>query len=455
MALARTAVEALAPDQSALTAAAGLLKPAKWPVRARAGDIVWGECQGSGANPYRVAADMADGGAKCTCPSRKFPCKHGLALMLMCARNDADFTPAAIPDWVTEWLGRRRKTSAPAAAPEPGEPKAGNIATPQPRPEPKPADPETEAKRRAAAEKRAQETRQTVHAATEELESWIGDQLAEFPTFLADLPTRCRRIAARLVDGKAAALASRIDEMPSRLLPLLPHERIDAAIAELGQLVLLIRAWRANPTDAELKRDIIAAETRDELLADPAAQRVTASWEVLGERVATRRDGLVSVATWLMSLGENAPHFAVLQDFFPASAGRRAGAFTAGDLFAAELVFYPSGAPLRAVIAARDPNAGTRAWPAAAADPLAAHAEQKLKAPWALETPLLLPAGRICADSQGRHWWQSGATCLPLDSAPPVAILGAELTAAAGLWNGTRLSLIAAHSNWGRLSFGG
>jgi hypothetical protein len=455
MALTRNAVEALAPDQSALTAAGGLLKPAKWPVRARAGDIIWGECQGSGANPYLVAADMEDGGAKCTCPSRKFPCKHGLALMLMCAQNETDFTPAAIPDWVTEWLGRRRKTAAPTSTPAPGEAKAGNSATPQPRPAPQPADPEAEAKRRAAAEKRAQETRRTVHAATEELDSWIADQLAAFPAFLADLPARCRRIAARLVDGKAAALASRIDEMPSRLLPLLPGERIDAAIAELGQLVLLVRAWRAHPADAELKREIIAAETRDELLTDPAAKRITATWEVLGERVATRRDGLVSVATWLMSLGETAPHFAVLQDFFPASAGRRAGAFTAGDIFTAELVFYPSGAPLRAIIAARDPRAPKRAWPAAAADPLAAHSDQKLKAPWALETPMLLPAGRICADSQGRHWLQSGATCLPLDTAPPVASLGAELSTAAGLWNGTRLSLIAAHSNWGRLSFGG
>ncbi len=40
MALARNAIEALAPDQSALTAGGGLLKPARWPVRARAGDIV-------------------------------------------------------------------------------------------------------------------------------------------------------------------------------------------------------------------------------------------------------------------------------------------------------------------------------------------------------------------------------------------------------------------------------
>ncbi len=135
---------------------------------------------------------MVDSGAKCTCPSRKFPCKHSLALMLMCAQNEADFTPAAIPDWVTEWLGRRRKTVAPTSAPELGEAKAGNSATPRPLPKPQPADPEAEAKRRAAAEKRAQETRRTVHAATEELEAWIADQLAAFPAFLADLPARCR-----------------------------------------------------------------------------------------------------------------------------------------------------------------------------------------------------------------------------------------------------------------------
>jgi hypothetical protein len=91
MVLTRGAIEALAPDQSALTAAAGLLKPAKWPVRAGSGNIVWGECQGSGANPYRVAADMDDGGAKCTCPSRKFPCKHALALMWMFLDDAAAF----------------------------------------------------------------------------------------------------------------------------------------------------------------------------------------------------------------------------------------------------------------------------------------------------------------------------------------------------------------------------
>jgi hypothetical protein len=452
MALTRDAVAALAPDQKALSAAAGLLKPAKWPLRGRAADLIWGECQGSGANPYRVAADMEDGGAKCTCPSRKFPCKHGLALMLMCAQNAAEFPPAAIPDWVTEWQGRRRKPTTPKAVP------AAiplNASTAEPPAAPPPPDPEAEARKRAAAEKRAQDTRRAVLAATDDLDAWIADQLAALPAFLADLPTSCRRIAARLVDGKAAALASRIDEMPSRLLPLQPPERIDAAIAELGKLVLLVRAWRANPTNPELRRDMITAEARDDLLADPTAPRRTATWEVLGERVATRRDGLVSVATWLLSLDTTRPRFALLQDFLPASAGRRTGAFAAGDVFSAELAFYPAAAPLRAVIATRYPTAQAGAWPAAHPDPLTHYAEQLLLSPWGLATPLLLPAGRICADSQGRHWFQSAAACLPLHAAAPAASLGAELATAAGLWNGARLSLITAQSNWGRLRFDG
>jgi hypothetical protein len=451
MVLTRGAIEALAPDKSALAAAAGLLKASKWPIRARAGEIVWGECQGSGANPYRVAADLTDGVVKCTCPSRKFPCKHGLALMLMCAPPEPEFAEAAIPDWVTEWQGRRRKGAAPRPSLEPAASEIGSAPAP---PEAPAADPEAEAKKRAAAARRALETRRSARASTEELDAWIADQLAGLPAFLADLPGRCRRIAARLVDGKAAALASRVDEMPSRLLPLLPRERIDAAIAELGKLVLLVRAWRADPANAELRREILGAETRDELLNDPSAPRVTANWEALGDRVATRRDGLVSVSTWLMSLGGDAPRFALLQDFFPASAGRRSGAFAAGESFSAELVFYPAASPRRAMIAAREPRPPAP-WPAAPEGPGDGHAQNLLASPWSLETPLLLPAGRIGLDGEGRHWLKCDGVSLPLAAPAPPAALGVELSAAMGLWNGARLALIAAQSNWGRLAFDG
>lgn len=84
-ALRQEAIEAAAPDQASLAAAVKLLKPALWSNFGGSADgrLIWGDCQGSGANPYRLAVDLVDIGSKCTCPSRKFPCKHALALMLM------------------------------------------------------------------------------------------------------------------------------------------------------------------------------------------------------------------------------------------------------------------------------------------------------------------------------------------------------------------------------------
>lgn len=451
MALTRGTIEAMAPDQSALKAAAGLLKPKHWPVRARAGRLIWGECQGSGANPYRVAADIEDPGSKCTCPSRKFPCKHALALMWMFVDDAKPFPEGATPDWVQEWMGRRRKSTLPTASS--GAKSLDIAAAPEPASAP---DPEAEAKRRHAAQRRAAETRASVRAATEDLELWVADQLRTgLGGFLAAVGERCRRIAARLVDAKAAALASRIDEMPSRLLGLPAEERIDAVIAELGKLVLLARAWRSNPRAPDLRREIITAETREDILAGDAAIRVTSHWEVLGERILTRRDGLVSHSAWLLNLQPSAPRFAVLLDFFPASAGRRRGAFLAGDRFVAELAFYPAPVPLRAIIVTRqDTQAPADPWPAATPDPFAEYAAQLLDAPWLIELPLLLPAGRLCLDAGGRPWWQSAAgVSAPLREMPPPMALGASIEQAAGLWDGARLSLLAAETSWGRLGF--
>ncbi|MDB5437816.1 MAG: hypothetical protein JWM33_243 [Caulobacteraceae bacterium] len=458
MALSRSEIEAMAPDQSALKAAAGLLKPGKWSARGASGALIWGECQGSGANPYRVAADTADIGSKCTCPSRKFPCKHAIALMWLHVDEAGGFPAGETPDWVTDWMGRRRKPAGGnptlAARPAAG-PKSLEAATTEEAVAT--LDPAAAAKRQAAAEKRAADVRRQVEAGLDELELWIADQLRTgLGGFLAEVAERCRRIAARLVDAKAGALASRLDETPSRLLQLPAEERIDAAIAELGKLTLLARAWRAAPDDPELRREVIATETRDELMASPDAPRHAGVWEVLGEQIATRRDGLVSVSTWLMNTGEQGPRFALLLDYFPASAGRRSGAFAAGGRFQAELVFFPARAPLRALIAERSDAAATdeAAWPAPrAGDPLVPFVDTLLAAPWSLAAAVALPSGRIAEDAAGRAWWQGEAGALPLDGAVAELALGARLDGAVGLWNGARLTLLSAQTNWGRIGF--
>nr|WP_300598196.1 SWIM zinc finger family protein [uncultured Sphingomonas sp.] len=100
MAIDLKAVEQLATDQASLKAAAGLAKPGKWSSVGASHDaaLIWGECAGSGANPYRVMADLRDMGNKCTCPSRKFPCKHVLALLWLNAEAILPFPAAETPE---------------------------------------------------------------------------------------------------------------------------------------------------------------------------------------------------------------------------------------------------------------------------------------------------------------------------------------------------------------------
>ena len=49
-------IERLAADQASLRAGVGLAKPAKWSALSSGADValIWGECAGSGARPYRV-----------------------------------------------------------------------------------------------------------------------------------------------------------------------------------------------------------------------------------------------------------------------------------------------------------------------------------------------------------------------------------------------------------------
>ena len=456
MVLELKVIEQLAPDQASLKAGAGLAKPAKWSGVGMSHDaaLVWGECAGSGANPYRVMADLRDLGNKCTCPSRKFPCKHVLALLWLEAEAIVPFPPADTPDWVSDWLGRRRPgASKVAAASTNTAPKDANAAR-LPEAAAAPEDPKAAARREAAAAKRAEDVERAILDALDALEQWIGDQLRQgLSAFIDDVTARCRRIAARLVDGKAQALAGRVDELPSRLLALPAGDRPRGAVVELGKLVLLARGFRATPTDPEVRRAIATSETREMVLDHPQALRVQGLWEVLAELVETRRDGLVSQTVWLLHLGSDGPRFAMLLDYFPASAGKRGLGFARGERFSGELVFYPGRNPLRAFLLQREAVADQTDWPEPQGALAEALAAPLLAEPWALDQPLLLPAGRLASDGTDQSWWRSqdGGLVLPLSGKPDGLIRGAELSRAAALWSGARLKILAAQTPWGRI----
>ena len=99
---------ALAPDPASQQAAARLAGSSRWSQTGAAGDVVWGLCAGSGQHPYQTIADLAGPAYSCSCPSRKFPCKHALALLLLWAEGtvpEAARPAGDLPDLPDEIVG--------------------------------------------------------------------------------------------------------------------------------------------------------------------------------------------------------------------------------------------------------------------------------------------------------------------------------------------------------------
>ena len=99
----------LAPDAASVKAGKGLANRTKWVLLEHSDRAIWGHCQGSGKTPYQTVVDTKNIAFKCSCPSRKFPCKHGLGLLFMYASHADLFKEAEEPDWVTAWLSKREE----------------------------------------------------------------------------------------------------------------------------------------------------------------------------------------------------------------------------------------------------------------------------------------------------------------------------------------------------------
>lgn len=103
MGVRRTAdqVLALAPDEASRRAGSRLGTAGPWSGTGRGDGAVWGLCEGSGATPYRTVVDTTGPAYLCGCPSRKFPCKHALGLLLLQASDETaigELIRTAIPD---------------------------------------------------------------------------------------------------------------------------------------------------------------------------------------------------------------------------------------------------------------------------------------------------------------------------------------------------------------------
>jgi SWIM zinc finger len=472
MALSKDKIEQLAPDQASLSAAVKLLKPANWPVTAKNcdGSLLWGECQGSGATPYRVVVSPNDVGYKCTCPSRKFPCKHSLAVMLMSCEASGRFTEAAAPDWVNDWLSRRRvkATGGPPVATDgtakPSQSLDAAIAETLAEPETH-LDPKAVARAQAQRQRIADNREAAVLEGLDDLERWIGDEFnAGLAGFAQRSATATKTLSTRLVDNKAQGLAQRLDTLAADVHRLPAQVRNERIAERLGAMQLIASAYRNQDKlpallKCDVRRTVGWSVKREELLADPLALRVTSKWLVAANRSEVQPDKLRRLETWLLNATpeEGTPRFALLVEFVPVSAGASGLPFAVGEVLSGEVVYYPSAAPLRAVMATRMTADSATPWPdmPSGLEPALNAYEAALAAlPWLEFWPLAVGGLRFAQTATGAlALADAGGYVLLLDPRQAEAampMVGLDDIAAAFVWDGTSAMLLAADTAVGR-----
>lgn len=323
MSLTEEQIYTLAPDEASKKAGRDLASANKW-VSKGANDIaLWGECQGSGSKPYQTQVDLTNIAFKCSCPSRKFPCKHGIGLLLYNARQPKDFTVNAMPAWVEEWVGKRTEKQERQAEKKD-----------------KPVDEAAQAKRQANRE-------QKVLAGIDELLLWIKDIVRDG---ILTIPEKgsgyFEGVARRMVDAQATGLAGMVRGLGN--INYYKEGWQSLFIDQLARIYLVIAGYKnlaaINPA---LQQDIkawVGFTINQEELKEQ--EGVADTWLVLGKQI-TEEDNLTVERNWLYGVKTN-KYALVMQFIFRGQGGQFS--LTPGMFIQAQLVYYPSANPLRALI---------------------------------------------------------------------------------------------------------
>lgn len=390
-------VLALAPDASSAKAGRGLANIRKWTSLGTDERTAWGLCQGSGKDPYQTRIDLTEPAFKCSCPSRKFPCKHAIGLFLLLAEQPATLKAGQPPAWVTEWLDSRQERSEKKEAKKRKEAELEN-------------DPEARQKREEQQAKRAAKREEHISAGLEDLERWMRDLVRQG---LAALQGRGYEFfdtpAKRLVDAQAPGLARLVRGVGEAASS---GEGWQARTLErLGILHLAVQGYRRletlpQPVQDDLRQAFGWTIPQDEVLA---GQGFRDRWQVLGRRQ-YEEDHLRVQRVWLSGLDSG--RSALILSFAAANQPLDAS-LAPGTLVDAELAFFPGAAGLRALVKQRHGEAqpltelrGHADWASA----FAAQAHALARCPWIEPFPMALCGvtpmqegeGAILRDSKGR-----------------------------------------------------
>jgi hypothetical protein len=417
---------ALAPDPQVARDGKKHAAARYWKYLGRSGEAVWGECQGSSLYQVRVALDTL--APKCSCPSRKQPCKHVIGLLLL-ALDGGAMPTAEPPAWVGAWLAKR----AAAAEPKPSKPAAK-----------KPAD----AGPSAEQVKRAQRREALVAQGLDTLDLWMGDLMRNGLAAVEAQPaTFWERQAAALVDAQARGVATRVRALAG--VPGASLDWPDRLLGRLGRLALLSHAYRrAGELDADLRGDVrqlVGWDVKDEEVAE-RGEIVRDEWLIVGQY--TREDEETRVTaqyTWLLGASTGRPAL-VLQFSFRGAPWKEL--LLPGVRQAGTLAFWPGAARVRARFVERmgegDPiTVGLKGAPSIEAY-LTDVASALGRQPWQERFLCVLSGVTPCYDPERDAWHARDAAGLALpvaggDRWKLLAVSGGHPVDMAGEWDGEAL----------------
>ena len=332
-------VAAVAPSPKSVAAAEPLAVPARWSSLGADERAVWGRCRGSGAEPYETMVDHTDVAWRCSCPSRKLPCKHALALLLLWVHQEVP--QGAAPAAVASWLGGRdRRSPASGAVDDPeragsdGADAAGES-----------LDDDRSPPDRGELDRGRDERVARMLEGLTELDRWLEDRLRTglSDPSLSDYGT-WDQLAARLVDARAGSLANRVRRLAG--LVGASSDWHAEVLAELGLLHLIAQAGRRVPELPGPLADAVATASGWQVRQADVLAGVpdTDDWFVAG-RSDVREDRIEVRRLWLR--GAASGRWAMLLSF---AAYRQSldATWTVGTVVRADLHRYPGGS-LRAL----------------------------------------------------------------------------------------------------------
>ena len=345
---------------------------------------MWGECQGSAL--YQTRIDLTDFASKCSCPSRKFPCKHALGLLFMAADAPANLNDAEEPVWVSDWLAQRGAKAAAKAEP------AEAIK--------KPVDEKAQAKR-------ADARLAAITTGINLTERWLHDLVTQ-GIAAVNLDRQLETAATRLTDAKAGALAERL-----RQIAALSEQHQNRRIDELGYVQLLIDLWKKRDQLAPVWRSELDAwiglsEREEEVLS--AGARVEGQFFVLGA-TELEADRLRERRTWLWD--QNSGRSYMLLEFLFGTT--RGALLPPGTQLSGTLALYSGRAQQRVVLG--DTTLQTEVPPRAAenfTESLLAHAAQIARSPFVRRSASCVANVTVCKFEKQFYLRDCNGAALPI-----------------------------------------